>query len=81
MQPLQRLCQGSSVHLNLGKNYASFGSSQECMAAVQGPTVSGKDIDAVPGLGLVSDSADSMDVSRRQSVRYTISVLSCTCAT
>ncbi|KAL0049880.1 hypothetical protein WJX82_011620 [Trebouxia sp. C0006] len=35
----------------------------------EGPTVSGKDIDAVPGLGLVSDSADSMDVSRRQSVR------------
>ncbi|KAA6418689.1 MAG: hypothetical protein FRX49_11342, partial [Trebouxia sp. A1-2] len=35
----------------------------------EGPAVSGKDIDAVPGVGLVSDSADSMDVSRRQSVR------------
>ena len=43
----------------------------DCM---QGPAVSGRDSDAVPGVGLVSDSADSMDVSRRQSVRYTISV-------
>jgi len=62
--------------LALPKNYARLGSSQECMAGMQGPAVSGKDIDAVPGLGLVSDSADSMDVSRRQSVRYTSSVFS-----
>ncbi len=44
---------------------------------MQGPAVSGKDIDAVPGVGMVSDSADSMDVSRRQSVRYSILVFSC----
>ena len=60
--------------LALSKKYARFSSSQECM---QGPAVSGKDIDAVPGVGLVSDSADSMDVSRRQSVRYNISVFTC----
>lgn len=47
------------------------------MAGMQGPAVSGKDIDAVPGVGLVSDSADSMDVSRRQSIRYSIFVFSC----
>ncbi|KAL0034314.1 hypothetical protein WJX77_008756 [Trebouxia sp. C0004] len=35
----------------------------------EGPAVSGKDIDAVPAVGVVTDSADSMDVSRRQSVR------------
>lgn len=90
-QPLQSLCQGSNVHgllLNVpfGSSQelcqtwlfprAEFGPSQDCMAGMQGPAVSGKDIDAVPGVGLVSDSADSMDVSRRQSVRYTSSVFS-----
>ncbi|KAL3157100.1 hypothetical protein ABBQ38_001346 [Trebouxia sp. C0009 RCD-2024] len=33
------------------------------------PAVSSKDSETVPANGLVSDSADSMDVSRRQSVR------------
>ena len=31
---------------------------------------SGKESEGVAATGLVSDSADSMDVSRRQSVRY-----------
>ena len=35
----------------------------------QAPAVSSKDSETVPANGLISDSADSMDVSRRQSVR------------
>ena len=36
---------------------------------LQAPAVSSKDSETLPVTGLVSDSADSMDVSRRQSVR------------
>lgn len=39
------------------------------MFVLQAPALSSKDSETVPVNGLVSDSADSMDVSRRQSVR------------
>lgn len=50
---------------------------QAVVMRMQVPAVSSKDSETVPVNGLVTDSADSMDVSRRQSVRSTLAQPCC----